>query len=105
MPAEHAEEMSRADDFVKPIEFTQPALRRIRERGVTLESTRETIRAGQREIAQHGLASYRRNFDCNRIWDGRYHRTQQGLAVVAEEDDRLVVVTVYAFYFQEEETR
>jgi len=36
-----------------------------------------------------------------REWDGRYYGVQQVAAVVAEEPERMVVVTVYAFCFQE----
>jgi hypothetical protein len=30
---------------------------------------------------------------------GRYYETKQVMAVVVEETERLLVVTVYAFYF------
>ena len=45
--------------------------------------------------------SYRLNLEFHREWDGRYYGVQQVVPVVAEEGDRLVVVTVYVFYFQE----
>jgi hypothetical protein len=32
-------------------------------------------------------------------WGGRYYLTKQVLAIVAEERDSLIVVTVYTFYF------
>jgi hypothetical protein len=38
-------------------------------------------------------------------WDGRYYGVQQVVPIVAEEAERFVVVTVYAFYFQEGEER
>jgi hypothetical protein len=34
-------------------------------------------------------------------WGGRTYAMQQIVPVVAEEDDCLVVVTVFTFYFQE----
>ena len=71
------------------------------ERGAREEDVREAIRAGAREPAQRGLVQYRLTLEFKREWDGRYYGVQQVLAVVAEEPDRTVVVTVYTFYFQE----
>jgi hypothetical protein len=34
-------------------------------------------------------------------WAGRHYRMQQVAAVVAEELEQIVVITVFAFYFQE----
>ncbi len=48
---------------------------------------------------------YRLNLEFKRGWDGRYYGVQQIAAVVAEEATRLVVVTVYTFYFQEGQER
>jgi hypothetical protein len=63
------------------------------------------IRIGQREPAQRGLFVYRLNLEFNREWDGKYYRIQQIAPVVAEEIDRIVIVTVYTFYFQQGEPR
>jgi len=90
---------------VKPIVFTVHARERMRERGANEEDVREAIRIGQREPAQRGLVQFRLNLEFKREWDGRYYGVQQVVPVVAEEEARLVVVTVYAFYFQEGEER
>jgi hypothetical protein len=66
---------------------------------------REAIRVGQREPAQRGLLLYRLNLEFRREWDGHYYGIQQVAPVVAEEEQRFVVVTVYTFYFQEGERR
>lgn len=73
----------------------------MRERGASDEAVRAAIELGERELAQRGLSVYRMNFEYKRQWDGRYYGMQQVAVVVAEESDRLVVVTVYTFYFQE----
>jgi len=85
----------------KIIIFTHHARERMRQRGAREEDVREAIRIGQRETAQRGLALYRMNREFNSEWDGKFYRVQQIASVVAEEQDRIVVVTVYAFYFQE----
>ena len=66
----------------------------MRERGAREEDVREAIRIGQREPAQRGLFLYRLNVEFKREWDGRYYGVQQVAPVVAEEGERLVVVTV-----------
>jgi hypothetical protein len=75
----------------------------MKERGATEEDVRLAIQIGEREPAQRGLYQYRLNVELKREWDGRYYGVQQVVPVVAEEEDRLVVVTVYTFFFQEGE--
>lgn len=75
----------------------------MRERGAREEDVREAVRIGQREPAQRGLFLYRLNVEFKREWDGRYYGVQQIAPIVAEEEERLVVVTVYTFFFQEGE--
>jgi hypothetical protein len=87
----------------KVITFTAHARDRMRERGAREEDVREAVRIGQREPAQRGLFLYRLNVEFKREWDGRYYGVQQIAPIVAEEEERLVVVTVYTFFFQEGE--
>jgi hypothetical protein len=69
------------------------------ERGATEEEVRETILTGEEVPAKRGRKGYRKNFQYGRCWGGRYYLTKQVLAIVAEERDSLIVVTVYTFYF------
>jgi hypothetical protein len=57
------------------------------------------IRSGKREPAQRGLWLYRLNLEYQREWAGEWYAVQQVTAIVAEEADRFVVVTVYTYYF------
>jgi hypothetical protein len=57
------------------------------------------IRDGKREPAQRGLRLRRLNLQFQREWDGSWYAVQQVAPVIAEEADRIVVVTVYTFYF------
>lgn len=83
----------------KPIVFSTHALQRMKERGTREADVRQAISIGLREPAQRGLFLYRLNLEFKREWDGRYYAIQQVAPVVAEEEDRFVVVTVYTFYF------
>ena len=75
------------------------------ERGAREEDVRAALRLGHREPAQRGLVLYRMNVEFKREWDGRYYGVQQIVPVVDEEAERIVVVTVYTFYFQEGDSR
>ncbi|MEK6709089.1 MAG: DUF4258 domain-containing protein [Nitrospinota bacterium] len=86
----------------KPVVFTLHARQRMRERGTREEDVLQAIRIGQREQAQRGLYLFRLNLEYKREWDGRNYGVQQVAPVVAEEAERLVVITVFTFYFQEE---
>ena len=83
----------------KEIIFTSHALLRISERGATKENVVEAIRIGMKEPAQRGLFQYRLNLEYKKEWAGQFYSVQQVVPVVAEEKNRMVVVTVYVFYF------
>jgi hypothetical protein len=89
----------------KIVVFTAHALQRMRERGATQEDVRKAISIGNREPAQRGLFQYRLNLEYNNVWDGRFYRLKQVMPIVADEPEKLTVITVYAFYFQEGEER
>jgi hypothetical protein len=83
----------------KPVVFTRHAQERCARRGAAETDAIAAIRSGKREPAQRGLWLYRLNLEYQREWGGKWHAVQQIAAVVAEEADRLVVVTVYTYYF------
>ena len=69
------------------------------ERGAIEAEVVETIRTGEEVPAKHGRRGYRGNFAYHDLWGGRAYAVKQVLAVIAEEPDALIVVTVYTFYF------
>ncbi len=83
----------------RPVVFTSHARQRMTDRGAREEDVIQAIRAGEREPAQRGLYFCRLNVEFQREWDGKHYAVQQVVLVVAEEPDRIVVVTVYIFYF------
>ncbi|HSH77493.1 MAG TPA: hypothetical protein VLA19_03060 [Herpetosiphonaceae bacterium] len=42
---------------------------------------------------------HRKNFQYNQLWEARTYAIKQVLAIVVEEAEAIVVVTVYTFYF------
>ncbi|NOR83272.1 MAG: DUF4258 domain-containing protein [Ardenticatenales bacterium] len=82
-----------------PIEISHHAQQQMLERGVEQAEVTAAIREGQAEPARKNRALFRKNFQFDGVWCGRPYRIKQVAPVVATEADRLVVVTVYAFYF------
>jgi hypothetical protein len=84
---------------MRPVTFSRHALAQMPDRGVSREEVEEAIRFGERVAAKRGLVALRKNFQFRSDWKGRYYEVKQVMPIVAEESGRIVVVTVYAFYF------
>jgi hypothetical protein len=82
-----------------PIQISAHAREQMRERGASEDEVRAAVRSGQPEPARKGRILYRKNVQFDSVWRGRHYRIKQVAPVVAAEPDRLVVVTVYTFYF------
>jgi hypothetical protein len=83
----------------KPIIFSRHALDRLPERGVTREEAESAVKSGERIRARRGRVAYRKNFVFEARWKNRYYEIKQVVPVVVEKGDKLLIVTVYAFYF------
>jgi len=84
---------------VKPILFSRHARDKMVDRGTAESEVIAAIRSGRAEPARGGRFLFRKNFAFNAQWRGRTYSVKQVAPVVAEEPDRLVVVTAYVFYF------
>lgn len=84
---------------MKPIRLTKHAMEQCIERGATASEVKKAIREGARESAKHGREQYRFNFDYNDFWQGNFYAIKQVAAVIKEEQEEIVVITVYTFYF------
>ena len=69
------------------------------ERGANKNEVEEAIKKGERIPAKRGRRAYRRNFQYNKEWGGKLYSMKQVMPVVVEENETIVVVTVYTFYF------
>lgn len=83
----------------KPVEFSNHALERMAERGATKTEVERAIRAGNCRVTRSRRFECRLNFQYGKAWQGRTYAIKQVVPVVADEPNRLVVVTVYTFYF------
>lgn len=59
----------------------------------------ETIRTGEEIAVKKGRRGYRKNFQYNDYWCGRFYHIKQVMPIILEERNQMIVVTVYAFYF------
>jgi hypothetical protein len=84
---------------LKRIEFSQHAIDQLTDRGATRSEVEEAIRTGEPAPAKKGRHAYRKNFPFGANWKGRRYETKQVMPIVLEKPDRLVVITVYVFYF------
>ncbi|MDP2916377.1 MAG: DUF4258 domain-containing protein [Dehalococcoidia bacterium] len=83
----------------KRIVLSKHALEQMPARGATREEVETAIASGERIMAKSGRVAYRKNFSFEARWKNRYYEIKQVMPIVIEEGDKLVVVTVYAFYF------
>ncbi|HET7213095.1 MAG TPA: DUF4258 domain-containing protein [Terriglobia bacterium] len=84
---------------MKNIRLTVHAKEQCAERGASEAEVREAIEHGLRESAKKGRAMYRLNLPYRARWQGKSYAIKQVAPVVAEEENEIVVVTVYTFYF------
>ncbi|MGB2821146.1 MAG: DUF4258 domain-containing protein [Phycisphaerae bacterium] len=84
---------------MKEIVFSLHALQQIAERGTSQEEVIQAIREGQRQPARAGRHIFRLNLEYNAEWAGKHYGAKQVAPVVVEEGDRVVVITVYTFFF------
>jgi len=83
----------------KPIEISQHAREQMIERGAKEEEVFTAIRQGEAELTRLGRIMYRKSFQFNGMWRGKRYTIKQVVPVTVEETEKLVVVTVYTFYF------
>ena len=68
-------------------------------RGASTNEVEEAVPLRGVHTGKMGRQTYRKNFPFRGLWKGRYYETKQVLAIVVEEPERLVVITIFAFYF------
>lgn len=82
---------------MKRIRLSKHAEEQRVERGATEAEVGEAVRKGSREPAKRGREMCRYNFPFNRKWQGKHYAIKQVAAVIKEEADETVVITVYTF--------
>jgi hypothetical protein len=83
----------------KPIRFSNHSIEQCLERGVTEEEVIDAIRNGAKEFAKKGRYVSKQNFQYNDYWNDSFYPIKQVAPVWVEEENELVVVTVYSYFF------
>ena len=83
---------------MKPIRLTKHALEQCDERGATEEEVIEAIRKGTHVPAKKGRIKCKINFPFHSEWMGKEYAIKQVAPIIIENDDEIVVITVYTFY-------
>jgi hypothetical protein len=91
--------LRKEEDKVPEIEFSQHAIDQMTDRGTTKEEIKSAILDGEQVPAKKGRKAYRKNIPFDSQWKGKYFLTKQVMPIVKEESARIIVITVYVFYF------
>ncbi len=78
---------------------------RMRERGVSEDEVTATLERGQPGQAAVGRNARELVFPFNSQWQGKLYQQKKVRVVYIEEDDILIVITVYAYFGRWEEEK
>jgi hypothetical protein len=84
---------------VKPIRLSDHASRYGAKRGFTVAEVEEAIRTSPWDAAELGRLECRKDFSYGKEWNGKVYAKKQIRPVFVEEEGRIVVITVYTYYF------
>jgi len=84
---------------MKKIRFTKHALERLILRGTNETEVKEAITSGSREPAKNNRITCRLNFEFNSLWQGVHYQVKQVTPVIKEEDNQIIVITIYTYFF------
>jgi len=82
----------------KPIVISNHATEQMAVRGVSDFEVIEAIRTAPWGAAERGRLECRQNSPFAGDWNGKRYATKQVRPIFVDEPERIVVVTVYAFY-------
>jgi hypothetical protein len=83
----------------KQIIFSNHAKIKMADRGVTESDVIRAIKEGSAEPARKDRILIRKNIPFDNTWRGKHYSVKQIAPVVAEDNDKIVVITVYVYYF------
>lgn len=83
----------------KQIIFSNHARIKMADRGATEDDVITAIKEGSAEPARKGRLLFRKNIAFDNTWRGTHYSVKQVAPVVAKDNDKIVVITVYVYYF------
>lgn len=88
---------------MKPIRLSGHAKEQLFFRGTTAEEVIETIRTTPWQPAELGRLECRKNFSFENEWNKKYYKIKQVRPVFVDEAEKIVVITVYTYFFEKED--
>jgi hypothetical protein len=83
----------------KPVRLSGHARQQLEFRGGIEEDVVEAIRTVPWQQAELERLECRKSYPFKAEWNGSWYATKQVRPIFVEEDDKIVVVTVYVYYF------
>ena len=84
---------------MKPIRLTKHAQEQCIERGTNEQEIIEAIHRGTRQSVKQGRDKYRVIIQANTYWQGKFYHLKKVVPIVTENEQELIVITVYTYYF------
>lgn len=84
---------------MKPIRLSAHALSYTTRRGFTAAEVEDAIRSSPWQLAELARLECSKDFAFDAFWNGKVYATKRVRPVFVEEQDEIVVVTVYTYYF------
>lgn len=85
--------------MVYEIIISNHARQKMEDRGATEEEVIEAIEKGSLEPASKGRIRFRKNFHYGKKWREKNYKIKQVSPIVKKEGRRMIVITVYVYYF------
>jgi hypothetical protein len=84
---------------MKPIRLSIHAQEQLLYRGVSEEEIIETIRNSKWKSAELGRLECKKDFSYRKEWNTMYYNKKQVRPIFVEEENEIVVITVYTYFF------
>ena len=82
----------------KPIKFSEHAKEQLRFRGASEPEAIEAIHKAEWQAAELKRTECRYEFIFNKIWNDKLYSRKQVRPIFIEENNKIVVITVYVYY-------
>jgi hypothetical protein len=84
---------------MKSIRLSKHAKEQLFFRNSTEEEIVETIETSYWEFAELDRLECKKNFSYENDWNGKYYKTKQVRPIFVDEDEEIVVITIYTYFF------
>ena len=84
---------------MKEVYFTKHSIESMRKRGVSEDEVKTAISNAQWQTSKWEKLECNFEFEYNKKWNAKHYNKKQVVPIFVEEEEKIVIITVYAFYF------